>query len=99
MAIAVRGVLVNVLNPKLSIFFLAFLPQFVPAAAPDALARMGVLGAVFMGLTLVVFVGYGLAANTVRARLLGSERAIRWLHRAFAAAFAGFAVRLTAAER
>ncbi|NNG02929.1 MAG: LysE family translocator [Inquilinus sp.] len=98
-AVALRGALINILNPKLSIFFLAFLPQFVPAAAADAVARMGLLGAVFMALTFVVFVGYGVAANAVRRRVLSSERATRWLQRIFAAAFAGFAVKLALTER
>ena len=98
-AIALRGTLINILNPKLSIFFLAFLPQFVPATAPDALARMGVLSATFMILTFVVFVGYGLAADAVRNRVLASPRITRWTQRAFAAAFAGFAVKLALTER
>lgn len=97
--IAVRGVLINVLNPKLSIFFLAFLPQFVPGSAEDALARMGLLSAVFMALTLVVFIGYGVAAGAIRARVLSSQRLVRWLQRTFAAAFALFAARLALSER
>lgn len=98
-AIVVRGALINILNPKLSVFFLAFLPQFVPAAAPDSLARMGLLSAVFMALTFVVFIGYGIAANAVRRHVLSSARATRWMQRAFAAAFAGFAVKLALTER
>ena len=97
--IAVRGILLNILNPKLSIFFLAFLPQFVPASAPDALARMTLLSAIFMGLTFVVFVGYGLAATVLRARVLSSERVMRWLNRSFAAVFAGFAAKLAVTDR
>ena len=97
--IAVRGALINVLNPKLSIFFLAFLPQFVPADAPDALARMTALGAVFMLMTFVVFVGYAILADAVSRRVLASARVMRWVQRAFAAAFAGFALRLAVAER
>ncbi len=97
--IALRGILINILNPKLSIFFLAFLPQFVPASAPDTLARMGVLSATFMALTFVIFVGYGFAANMVRSAVLSSKRATRWMQRAFAAAFAGFAVRLALTDR
>ena len=96
--IATRGVLINILNPKLSLFFLAFLPQFVPAQAPDTLTRMGLLGLVFMVLTLVVFVGYGLAATALRARVLSSARLTRWIQRVFAAAFAGFAARLAVSE-
>ncbi len=98
-AIVVRGALINILNPKLSVFFLAFLPQFVPAAAPDALTRMGVLSAVFMLMTFVVFVGYGLMADAVRTRVLASARLTRWAHRGFAAAFAAFAAKLALTER
>jgi len=93
-AIVLRAILINLLNPKLSLFFVAFLPQFVPANAPDSLARMGVLGVVFMLMTFVVFVGYGLAAAILRDRVLSSARLTRWIQRAFAAAFAGFAARL-----
>jgi threonine/homoserine/homoserine lactone efflux protein len=98
-AIAIRGVLINILNPKLSVFFLAFLPQFVPASAPDALMRMGLLSATFMALTFVVFVGYGMAANAVRRRVLSSELMQRRMRRVFAAAFAGFALKLALTER
>lgn len=97
--IALRGALINILNPKLSIFFLAFLPQFVPAAAPDALARMTLLSVAFMALTFVVFVGYGLAADGLRSSVLSSQRLTRWIKRAFAAAFAGFAAKLAMTER
>jgi len=98
-AIALRGILVNILNPKLSLFFLAFLPQFVPAAAPDALLRMALLSTTFMALTLVVFVAYGLAAGAVSRRVLASRRVTRWTQRAFAAAFAGFAAKLALTDR
>jgi threonine/homoserine/homoserine lactone efflux protein len=98
-AIALRGTLINILNPKLSIFLLAFLPQFVPATAPDALARMGLLSATFMLLTFIVFVGYGVAANAVRQHVLASRRATRWMLRAFAGVFAAFALKLALTER
>ena len=97
--IAVRGTLINVLNPKLSIFFLAFLPQFVPASAPDALPHLVSLGLVFMAMTFAVFVGYGIAADALARRVLSSAAAMRWIHRVFAAAFAGFALRLATVER
>lgn len=99
MRIAVRGTLINVLNPKLSIFFLAFLPQFVPATAPDALPHLVSLGLMFMAMTFVVFVGYGIAADALARRVLSSTTAMRWIHRVFAAAFAGFALRLATLER
>lgn len=97
--IAVRGAAINILNPKLALFFMAFLPQFIPAAAPDSLTRFATLSAVFMALTFVVFVGYGVIAGGVRDRVLSSSRLTTWVQRAFAAAFAGFAARLAMAER
>ena len=97
--VAVRGALINVLNPKLSIFFLAFLPQFVPASAPSALPHLVSLGLAFMAMTFVAFVGYGVAADALARRVLSSAAAMRWVHRVFAAAFAGFAARLATLER
>lgn len=98
-SIVLHGVLINCLNPKLTIFFMAFLPQFVPTSAPDHLARMTLLSAVFMALTFVVFAGCGLCANALRSKVLGSERASLWLKRTFAAGFAAFAARLAFTER
>lgn len=98
-ATALRGILINILNPKLSIFFLAFLPQFVEAGAPDALAQMEVLSLSFMALTFFVFVGYGLGADRLRRHVLGSATLQRWMQRCFAMAFAGFAARLALSER
>jgi threonine/homoserine/homoserine lactone efflux protein len=66
--------LINVLNPKLSIFFFAFLPQFVSASEARPLAHMLALSAVFMILTFVVFVGYGLFAAAFVA--LGAKLAL-----------------------
>ena len=93
-AIIVRGVAVNILNPKLSLFFLAFLPQFVPPAAPRPLLLMSGLAGVFILMTLVVFVLYALAAATLRARVIDNPKAMRWLRYGFAGAFALLAVRL-----
>lgn len=89
-----RGLLINVLNPKLSIFFLALLPPFLSGAPEAATLEMVTLGAVFMGLTFVVFCLYGAFAAAARDMLLGSERAMRWLNRGFAAIFAALAGRL-----
>jgi len=101
--IAVRGTLINVLNPKLSIFFLAFLPQFLPAnISADtgaALPYTLMLGGLFMLLTWVAFIGYALAANAVRHHVVQSPSVATWLSRGFAAAFAGFAARLALTER
>jgi threonine/homoserine/homoserine lactone efflux protein len=93
------AILVNILNPKLSIFFLAFLPQFVTAGEPDALSRMLGLSAVFMLLTFVVFVGYGLAAAALRDQVISRPRVMTWLRRTFAGAFVALGARLALAER
>jgi len=97
--IAVTGTLINTLNPKLSIFFLAFLPQFVDPAAAAPLAEMITLSAVFMAMTFVVFVGYGLAASAVRARVLASARVMAWMRRTFAAAFVALGAKLALTAR
>lgn len=92
--IARRGVLINVLNPKLSIFFLALLPPFLSGNPATAKAEMLAMGGVFMALTFAVFVLYGLFAARARDWILGSERVMRWLNRSFAALFAALAGRL-----
>ncbi|MFT4097596.1 MAG: LysE family translocator [Rhodoblastus sp.] len=97
--VAIKGFLINILNPKLSVFFLAFLPQFVDARDPHALARMIELSAVFMAMTFVVFVGYGLFAATVRDRIVSRPRVMTWLRRAFAGAFLALGAKLALAER
>ncbi len=97
--VILSGVLINILNPKLTIFFFAFLPQFVPAGQPDALGRMLLLSAVFMVATLVVFVGYGLCAAAVRIRVLARPRVMDWFRRVFAGAFVALSARLALADR
>ena len=92
--IAQRGALINILNPKLSIFFLALLPPFLSGNANSATLEMTLLGSVFMALTFIVFVLYGLFAAKARDYVLGSERVLAWLNRGFAAIFAGLAARL-----
>ncbi|MEH0829758.1 MULTISPECIES: LysE family translocator [unclassified Micromonospora] len=91
--------LVNLLNPKPTLFFVAFLPQFVPAGGPGASARMLAHGAVFMLITFVVFALYGSFAGTVRDRVLARPRLTDWLRRAFAGSFVALGVSLLFAER
>src|ERR1700756_515740 len=86
--VIVTGFLINILNPKLSIFFLAFLPQFIAADDGRPLVRMLQLGAAFMAMTFAVFVLYGLFAAAVRDRIISRPAAMAWLRRAFAGGFA-----------
>jgi threonine/homoserine/homoserine lactone efflux protein len=97
--VTVTGILINILNPKLSIFFLAFLPQFVRADETHPLAEMLTLSAVFMAMTFVVFVGYGLFAASIRDHVISRPRVLTWMRRAFAGAFAALGARLALAER
>jgi threonine/homoserine/homoserine lactone efflux protein len=97
--VTTTAILINILNPKLSIFFLAFLPQFVSADDPHPLSRMLVLSAVFMLLTFVVFVGYGLFAAAIRNHVISRPRVLTWMRRTFAAAFVALGARLALAER
>jgi threonine/homoserine/homoserine lactone efflux protein len=97
--VIVRGFLINILNPKLSIFFLAFLPQFIAVGEAHPLARMGELSAAFMAMTFVVFVLYGLFAALVRDRVVSRPAVMKWLRRAFAGGFALLGARLALAER
>lgn len=92
--IARRGALINILNPKLSIFFLALLPPFLTGNPATATFEMVTLGAVFMAMTLAVFVVYGAFAAAARDYLLQSATVMRWLNRGFAAVFAALAGRL-----
>jgi len=97
--VTVTAILINILNPKLSIFFLAFLPQFVRADEAQPLARMLMLSAVFMLMTFVVFAGYGLFAAAVREHVVSRPRVVTWMRRTFAGAFAVLGARLALADR
>ena len=94
-----HAVLVNLLNPKLSMFFLAFLPQFI---APDDTAptlTMLQLSATFMAMTFGVFVVYGAFAARMRERVLGSPTVMAWLRRGFAATFVALGAKLALTQR
>ncbi|MEQ8657072.1 MAG: LysE family translocator [Hyphomicrobiales bacterium] len=93
------GVALNVLNPKLSLFFLAFLPQFVPATAANTTLTMAMLGMTFMALTFIVFVGYGACASLARDYVISKPSVMVWLRRSFAATFGLLGLRLAFAER
>lgn len=97
--VIVSAILANILNPKLSIFFLAFLPQFVSADEAAPVARMLELSGVFMALTFAVFVIYGLFAAAVRSHVISRPKVLTWMRRTFAAAFACLGLKLALAER
>lgn len=98
-AVIVESILINILNPKLSIFFFAFLPQFVPAATPNALLAMLELSAVFMAMTFVVFALYGLFASAIRGRVISQPAIMLWMRRTFAGAFVLLGAKLAFTER
>lgn len=97
-ALVVKGILLNILNPKLTIFFLAFLPQFVDQSS-SPLFQLLALSGVFMAMTLVVFIVYGLLAHAFRRAVIDSPRVQSWLRRSFAAAFAALGAELALADR
>lgn len=94
-----QAVLLNLLNPKLTIFFLAFLPQFVSAQAASPLVQMLLLSGIFMAMTFVVFAIYGLLAHSFRAAVMNSTRVQNWMRRSFAGAFAGLGLNLALSEQ
>jgi threonine/homoserine/homoserine lactone efflux protein len=97
--VIVSGILINVLNPKLTIFFFAFLPQFVSTNQAHASLRMLELSAVFMLVTLAVFIAYGVFAATVRNHVISRPGVLTWMRRAFGMAFGALAGRLAFTER
>ncbi|MDR7034901.1 LysE family translocator [Mesorhizobium sp. BE184] len=92
--VVMDGILLNLLNPKLSIFFVAFLPQFIAPTEPNVLGRMLELSGIFMLATFVIFSIYGLCAAAMRDRVVGNPRVMAWMRRTFAAAFVLLGARL-----
>jgi len=97
--LVIRAILLNLLNPKLTIFFLAFLPQFVEPTANSPLAQLLTLSGVFMAMTFVVFVLYGMLAHAFRSAVIQSPRVQSWLRRGFASAFAALGINLALSEK
>jgi len=97
--LVIKAFLLNILNPKLTIFFLAFLPQFVEPGADEPLLQLLLLSAIFMAMTFIVFVMYGVIAHAFRQLVIESARVQRWLRYSFAAAFAGLGAKLALSEK
>ncbi len=95
----VRGMVMNLSNPKVVFFFLAFLPQFVDAARGAVALQLAQLGAIFIAATLLTFGAISFFAATLGQRLRGSARAQQWMNRAAGTVFAGLALRLAVAQR
>jgi threonine/homoserine/homoserine lactone efflux protein len=97
--VIVDGIAINVLNPKLSIFFVAFLPQFIAVDEAAPLARMLQLSGVFMAMTFGVFAVYGLFAAAMRDKVISRPAVMAWMRRTFAAAFVALGARLALQEK
>ena len=98
-AVVRRGILLNLLNPKLTLFFFAFLPQFLEPDAGLLDARLVGLGALFMLVTFVVFAGYAYVSAVFRDRVLGAPVARRWVERTIGSLLIGFAAKLALSDR
>jgi threonine/homoserine/homoserine lactone efflux protein len=88
------AVLINLLNPKLTVFFFAFLPQFVAPGDPQGFLRMLALSLVFMAITFVVFAVYGVLAAAVREQVISRPRVLVWMRRVFAGSFVTLGAKL-----
>lgn len=97
--VVMHGILASLLNPKLSIFFLAFLPQFINVGAVDPVSQMIGLGAVFMVMTFAVFIAVGSVAVLVRDKVISRPNIMTWLSRVFAASFVALGAKLALTER
>lgn len=94
-----RAVLLNLLNPKLTVFFFAFLPQFLDSPPGLGDLRLVGLGAVFMVLTLAVFMAYAWTSAALRERVLRTPAILRWVRRSLGTLVLGFAAHLALTDR
>ncbi len=94
-----RGILMSVSNPKLLVFFMAFLPQFTDSSKGDVSSQLMILAGIFIGLALLVFSLISLLADYLGRRLGDSPRFMQWLNRTTGVIFAGLAIKLVLVAR
>jgi len=94
-----KGFLINILNPKLSVFFLAFLPQFIPHTSENVLGSMLMHGSIFMLMTFAVFIVYGFLSSTFSVFIVKSARASIYMQKFFSVSFAALGLKLALSER
>jgi threonine/homoserine/homoserine lactone efflux protein len=94
-----NGILINALNPKLSLFFLAFLPQFIPAGTESPTPLLLTMALMFMALTFIAFIGYGFCASLARDYVISRPTVLTWLRRSFAGTFGLLGLKLALSER
>jgi threonine/homoserine/homoserine lactone efflux protein len=97
--IILKAIAINLLNPKLTIFFFAFLPLFISKSSSSPTLEMITLSVIFMGLTLIVFALYGILASGISVYLMNSSKAVKRIQQAFAVILAGFAVKLALSQK
>jgi threonine/homoserine/homoserine lactone efflux protein len=95
--IVLSGITMNTLNPQLTLFFLAFLPQFVPPDRPDSLPRMVLLSGIFLIITLATFIACGIGASAVRTHVTSRPAVMTWVRRVFACSFLTLGIKLAIA--
>ena len=89
-----QGILINLLNPKLTLFFFSFLPQYIRGNKNNFAFQSFLLGVAFMLLTLIIFIGYGILAGTAKKFIIASPKRMAMLQKCFAIIFVLFAVKL-----
>lgn len=94
-----HAILINLLNPKLPLFFLAFLPQFIHSDSASPIKEMLILSGIFMLMTLLIFMLYGAFSAAMRGYVLTRPRVLQGLRVSFAAGFVGLGIKLILAQK
>lgn len=93
--IITRGILINLLNPKLTLFFFSFLPQYISTNSDNYIKISFLLGLAFMFITFIVFIGYGLLAGLTKSFFVNSPKRVQCIQNVFGIIFIIFAVKLS----